>query len=78
MPWQNWPGGSAAPRREDEFFLSVNRTPEELFLICLEAHVPDGILCERERQALKLEGPFDFGQVGILLSVAGPPPNVAG
>ncbi len=37
-----------------------------------QEHVPDGLLCERDFRCLKLEGPFDFSQVGVLASVLDP------
>jgi GNAT superfamily N-acetyltransferase len=53
-------------------FSSITRTAEELSVVCVEHAVPEGIRCEKGWRALKLEGPFDFSQVGILLAVAEP------
>jgi uncharacterized protein len=53
-------------------FFCVTRTPDELSIICAEERVPAGIACERGWRAFKLEGPFDFGLVGVLASVAAP------
>src|SRR5918997_2153919 len=53
-------------------FFSVTQTTDELSVVCPEEHVPSGVRCERGWRALKLEGPFDFGLVGILASVAVP------
>jgi uncharacterized protein len=53
-------------------FFSVTRTPDELSVMCPEECVAAGITCERGWRALKLEGPFDFGLVGVLASVAVP------
>jgi len=55
-----------------EGFFSVTRTADELAIVCCEAYVPDDVMCERGWRALKLHGPFDLGQVGILASVANP------
>ena len=33
---------------------------------------PDGVVSERDFRCLKLEGPFDFSQVGVLASVLDP------
>ncbi|BCX04805.1 MAG: hypothetical protein KatS3mg053_2743 [Candidatus Roseilinea sp.] len=55
-----------------EGFFSVTRTADELSIVCREAHVPGDVVCERGWRALKLHGPFDFGQVGILVSVVSP------
>ncbi len=51
---------------------SVTRTQEELSIICPESCVPAGIVCERGWRILQFEGPFDFGAVGVLASVADP------
>lgn len=53
-------------------FYSITRTADELSIICNEENVPEGVKCTRDWQALKLEGPFDFGLVGILASVIDP------
>ena len=53
-------------------FFCATRTPEELSIVCAEERVPAGITCEPGWRAFKLEGPFDFGLVGVLASVAAP------
>ena len=53
-------------------FFSLTRTPDELSIVCPERNVPAGVAHEGGWRALKLEGPFDFGLVGVLASVAGP------
>jgi uncharacterized protein len=53
-------------------FFSVTRTSDELSVICPEARVPAGAACERGWRALRFEGPFEFGLVGVLSSVAEP------
>lgn len=53
-------------------FFSVTRTADELSVVCPEASVPEGIGREGGWRALKLEGPFEFSEVGVLASVATP------
>ena len=53
-------------------FSSITRTAGELSVVCPEERVPAGITCERGWRALKLEGPFEFGMIGLLSSVAVP------
>ena len=53
-------------------FFSVTRTPDELSIVCPEEHVPPGVTCERGWRALRFDGPFEFGLVGVLASVAAP------
>jgi uncharacterized protein len=55
-----------------ESFFSITRTADELSVICRDALVPAGVAAARGWRALKLHGPFDFEQVGILLRVAEP------
>ncbi len=53
-------------------FSSVTRTADELSVICPAASVPAGVRTERGWRLLKAAGPFDFGAVGILASIANP------
>jgi hypothetical protein len=53
-------------------FFSVTRTADELSVVCSEQDVPPEVLCERGWRALKLEGPFEFGTIGVLTSMAVP------
>lgn len=48
----------------------MTRTAEELSLVCPERNVPAEAKRAGGWRALKLEGPFEFAQVGVLLSVA--------
>ncbi len=56
---------------EDVLF-SITRTADELSLVCLEANVPTGAVCEPGWRVLRLEGPFAFDLVGVLLAVLTP------
>jgi len=53
-------------------FISVTRTTEELSVVVEQMQVPPGVPCQMGFRALKLEGPFEFVQVGILASVLNP------
>ncbi|RME51034.1 MAG: ACT domain-containing protein [Caldilineae bacterium] len=53
-------------------FFSVTRTPEELSIVCPAASVPPGLRAERGWRCLKVHGPLDFGQTGILHALAEP------
>lgn len=54
-------------------FFSVTRTVDELSIVCPLRQTPAG-LANRSAgwRALKIEGPFDFSETGILASVAMP------
>ncbi len=66
--------GSAIPQwaTHPAGFFSITRTADELSVICGEAHLPSAVKAERGWRIFKLEGPFDFNQVGILKQVLDP------
>ncbi len=53
-------------------FFSVTRTGDELSVVCPEEVVPNDVRSEGGWRALKLDGPFEFSEVGVLASVAAP------
>ena len=53
-------------------FFSVTRTDDELSVVCPEEEVPEDVRSEGGWRVLKLEGPFEFSEVGVLASVAAP------
>ena len=57
--------------KNDQFF-SITRTADELSVVCLQAHIPDSITCEKNWRAFKVVGPLDFALTGILYSIARP------
>lgn len=62
-PWPGWLMGD---------FWSVTRTSQALSLVCEEAVLPDGLAAERGWRALEVAGPIDFGEIGVLASLAAP------
>jgi uncharacterized protein len=60
--WANIPAG--------EFF-SATRTPDELSIIVADTRVPRNVKCERDWRLLKVKGPLDFNQVGIISGLSG-------
>lgn len=53
-------------------FYSITRTSDEMSVVCAQENVPADILCESGWRCLKVEGPLNFGLVGVLASIAGP------
>jgi uncharacterized protein len=53
-------------------FYSVTRAPGELSVVCAEGAVPNGVKHDGGWRVFQIEGPFDFGVVGILVSAAAP------
>ena len=56
-------------------FVSITRTQEELSIVCLQDSVPPNVTCQRDWRCLKVDGPLDFAQTGVLASLAGPLAN---
>lgn len=56
----------------DNPFFSITKTPEELSIVCPTASIPREIPAERGWRCLKVHGPLDFSQTGILQSLAEP------
>ncbi len=57
---------------DDNGFFSITRTHEELSIICPEANVPENIICNRGWRAFKIDGQFDFNEIGVLNSITTP------
>ena len=53
-------------------FLSCTWTEAELSLVVSETAVPEGVRCQRGWRALRVHGPLEFSQVGVLASLALP------
>ena len=52
-------------------FTALTRTADELSVICPQASVPPGVMCEANWRALKVAGPLGFSMVGVLAGIAG-------
>ena len=63
-PLPSWADGAG--------FVSISRTEDELSVVCLQERVPAGIRKDEGWSCFKLEGPFAFGETGIVLSVIAP------
>jgi hypothetical protein len=53
-------------------FFSLTRSAEELSVVCLQTLVPEGILRDAGWRCLKVEGPLDLAEVGVLASLTNP------
>ena len=53
-------------------FYSITRTAEELSVVCSEERVSPEAECETGWRCFKVEGPFDFSEVGIISSLTRP------
>lgn len=51
-------------------FVSITVTHEELSIVCPESNIPQGVRREGAFRCLKIEGPLDFSEVGIIAPMA--------
>jgi uncharacterized protein len=51
-------------------FFSVTRTTDELSIVCEQARVPEGVKAQRGWRALKVHGPFDLSEVGVMAALS--------
>ncbi|UCF39323.1 MAG: ACT domain-containing protein [Acidobacteriota bacterium] len=50
---------------------SVTRTGDELSIVCEQHSIPEEVQADRGWKCLVVQGPLDFGLVGILAGLAG-------
>ncbi len=62
---------SAIPAWVTGPFTSVSRAEDELSIVCLADTVPDHVKSDGGWSCLKLAGPFEFDQVGIIAGLTG-------
>jgi hypothetical protein len=53
-------------------FFAATRTEEELSIVCPEKAVPGPVFCDKGWRCLKIEGPFDLAETGVLCAFARP------
>jgi uncharacterized protein len=53
-------------------FFSVTRTSDELSVVCLANQIPPSLSPEAGWRALKVQGPFELSEVGVLAALAVP------
>lgn len=59
----SWPRGE---------LVSVTRSRDELSIVCEEGYVPEGVRSEAGWRALRVAGPLEFSQTGVLSTLAAP------
>ena len=50
-------------------FLSITRTTDELSIVCSQEAVPPDARCEKGWRCLRVEGPLEFSEIGVLASL---------
>lgn len=63
-PLPDWAAG--------KLFCSATRTPDELSVVCPEENLPEGTVSEKSWCCLKVKGPLNLNQAGVLASLAVP------
>jgi hypothetical protein len=53
-------------------FYSFTRTSEELSIICPQEFIPEEVVYTGNWRGIKIEGPFEFTEIGILNSITAP------
>lgn len=53
-------------------FVSITKTQEELSIVCEQRNVPENTKAERDWRMIKIKGQLDFSLVGILRRVISP------
>lgn len=53
-------------------FFTITQTMEELSIICPQQQVPEGVIAHTDWRCLKLHGPFDLDEPGILAALVTP------
>jgi hypothetical protein len=66
------PGSDLPAWVQGDFFCAVTRTDEELSVVCPEAAVPGSVLRDQGWRCLKIEGPLDLADTGVLHALARP------
>ena len=57
---------------EGNSFCAITRTDEELSIVCPEAALPGSVFCDQGWRCLKIEGPLDLAETGVLYTLARP------
>ena len=63
-------GDSALPAWAAGALVSLTRCGNELSVVCDQSHVPDDVRADRDWIALRICGPLEFDQVGILADIS--------
>lgn len=66
------PGARMPELRRSDRLVSITRTDEELSVVCREEVAPAAARCDKGWRCLRVGGPLDFSEVGIIASLAGP------
>jgi hypothetical protein len=66
------PGAAIPAWGASRTFSSVTRTEDELSIVTPASNVPEGLSQQTQWRALKVHGPFDLPEVGVLAAISVP------
>jgi hypothetical protein len=66
------PNEDIPPWLQDDKISAMVRTPDEFSVVCDESNVPDYVKAEKGWRILKVQGPLEFSQVGVLAALIVP------
>jgi uncharacterized protein len=66
------PGEAIPAWAASRTFSSVTRTEEELSIVTPASNVPAGLSQQTQWRALKVHGPFDLAEIGVLSAISVP------
>jgi hypothetical protein len=69
------PAGAPVPdwaHPRDAPLASVTRTADELSVVCPASRVPEGVTASAPWRALRIDGPLDLSEVGVLAGLLAP------
>ena len=66
------PNAALPPWASSGALVSFTRTEDELSIVCPANSVPAGVPCESRFSCLKVRGPLEFSETGVLASLASP------
>ena len=66
------PNAAAPDWLDQSRFYSITRTDQELTIVCAQTLVARGTKSETGWRCIKVEGPLDFSEIGIIFSLTRP------
>jgi uncharacterized protein len=66
------PGSPIPDWADGDGFVSISRTDDELSIVCHQDRIPASEKQDRDWTCFKFQGPFAFGETGVVLSVVEP------
>ena len=70
---QSLPDWTLECHQRQPMFMSITHTSDELSIVCDQRLIPAGLTqCERDWSCIKIVGPLEFSQTGIISQLTAP------